>query len=357
MHHALKPSLSKDDTYLSYLPLYIRLEYNLVNALFLSGATIGFGTDIETYLLSAPYNPKLCPVSYGDIQSFRPSILFGIRPWWDAMHEKLLKVIESRPQAEQDQFWFYVAKKRDVVSGVLPRLLPLVHAYEKWGHIEEVRADFFGKRIRWIGVTCSMMTAEKREFLGLVLGGPRGIMVEGWPLPHINASVIPRTAAHRKGLTNATLGSSDITFMPPQHHARTGLGRPLPSVEIKLLTGQGEKVCKRRNVYRGHVYIRGPSLPKPPESIDHVSNPPYSGDGGWIATGRVGEWDISKQSFRVVDHLLEPLTARFLGDYVPIERLEAIYKKVNYVNECVLLNSWRSVQLIGVISMCPQSTQ
>jgi long-subunit acyl-CoA synthetase (AMP-forming) len=187
MHYALKSSLFKDDTYLSYLPLYIRLEYNLVNALFVSGVTIGFGTDIDTYLLSAPYNSNVCPVSYGDIQSFRPSILFGIRPWWDMIHGKVLQVVADRPAIEQKEFWYYLEKKREVVAGTFPRLASLSYLFEKWGHIQEIRNGFFGERIRWIGVTCSMMTAEKRELLGLVFGGPKGIMVEGWPLPHLNA--------------------------------------------------------------------------------------------------------------------------------------------------------------------------
>jgi long-chain acyl-CoA synthetase len=186
MHHALSSGLLKDDTYLSYLPLYFRLEYNLVNALFLSGITIGFGTDVDAYLLSAPFNSRICPASYGDIQSFQPSILFGIKPWWDIVHKKLLKALSKRSQDQQKQFWYYIEKKRGAVAGILPTMIPISHLCEKWGHISEIRSEFFGERIRWVGVTCSMMTNEQREFLGLVFGGPRGVMVQGWPLTNIN---------------------------------------------------------------------------------------------------------------------------------------------------------------------------
>lgn len=187
MYYALKSGLVKGDTYLSYLPLYIRLEYNIVNVFFMSGVTLGFGTNVDSFLLSAPYNPKVCPASYGDIQSFSPSILFGITPWWDTIHEKLLASVATRSAIEQSEFWKWLDKKRDVVAGYIPRLVPVSQVFEKWGHIAEIRSSFFGDRIRWIGVTCSMMTAEKREFLGLVLGGPKGIMVEGWGLPHMSS--------------------------------------------------------------------------------------------------------------------------------------------------------------------------
>lgn len=136
----MKPGIHKDDTYLSYLPLYFRLEYGLVNAFFMSGVTIGFGTEVERFLLSAPYNPNICPASYGDIQSFNPSILFGILPWWNAIHGKLLDSIRSRPTTEQDHFWKWIMKKRDLVAGNIPwaSLTPLAVLFEKWGHIDEI---------------------------------------------------------------------------------------------------------------------------------------------------------------------------------------------------------------------------
>jgi len=213
MHYALRDDIRADDTYLSYLPLYFRCEYNLVNSLFLSGVTIGFGTQVETFLLSAPHNPRCCPASYGDVQSLNPTILFGTRVFWEAIHEKLLKALALRPIPEQHEFWKWLEKKRDVVGGRFP---PLVHVFEKWGHITDIRESFFGERIRWIGNICSMMPVEKRELLGLVFGGTRGIMVEGWGLPHMNSSV----------------------FRPPSHY------------RDRELTVQGMSVSCHRNIKR-----------------------------------------------------------------------------------------------------------
>ena len=70
----------------------------------------------------------------------------------------------------------------------------------------------------------------------------------------------------------------------------------------------------------------------------------------WIETQRIGEWDMGKQSFHIIGNLIEPLSARYLGDYIPTVRIESIHKKRPYVIECVQLHSWRSVQPIAIIS-------
>jgi long-chain acyl-CoA synthetase len=183
MYHALKSGLAKDDTYLSYLPLNVRLEYNLVNAFFVAGVTVGFGTDLEQYILSAPLNPNICPASYGDAASFCPSILFGIKPWWDIIHSHLIKSIESRPEEERAALWRWIEKKRDALRGYLFHLAPMI---DKWGQIADLRTEYFGSRIRWVGMTCPVMTQQQRELLGLVFGGPKGIMVECWSIPSMH---------------------------------------------------------------------------------------------------------------------------------------------------------------------------
>lgn len=151
----------------------------------------------------------------------------------------------------------------------------------------------------------------------------------------------------------------DITFMPPQHHTRTGLGRPLPSVEIKLVTAADEGVGRWRSLYRGRIFIRGPSLTNPGAvrkrtgiNIDLTLPSSSSNEDEWIETHRIGEWNASRKSFRVIGNLLEPLTARYLGDYIPIERLELVYKKRPYVTECILFHSWKSTRLISIICEC-----
>jgi len=153
----------------------------------------------------------------------------------------------------------------------------------------------------------------------------------------------------------------DITFMGPQFHSRTGLGRPLPSLELKLVAAPGEDVNPLRNIYRGLVYIRGPSLARSKASASDNSSATVASSKsdetlghrlktfGWVRTDRIGEWDGGKQSLRIIDVLVEPLTARYLGDYIPVETVEAVYRRLPYVLDCILVNSWKCLNLIGII--------
>jgi len=147
--------------------------------------------------------------------------------------------------------------------------------------------------------------------------------------------------------------------MSPQHQTRTGLGRPLPCVELKLVAipdSGGSGVKTRRQTYRGLVVIRGPSIAraKTPQRRSGVDGSLTlaalsSSEDDWIDTGRIGEWNSSKQSFRVVGLTLNNLTTRYLADYVPVERLEATYRELAYVEECVFHHSWRAVKPIAIL--------
>lgn len=157
--------------------------------------------------------------------------------------------------------------------------------------------------------------------------------------------------------------ASDICFMPPQHHTRIGIGRPLPSVEVKLVAiSEDEGAQTSRHIYRGLIMIRGPSIAraKTPQRRSGVNYnltlaAQSSSEDDWIETGRFGEWNSNKQSFRVVGHLIASLTSRYLADYIPVERLEATYKEVVYVTECVFHHSWRCVKPIAILRKLPST--
>jgi long-subunit acyl-CoA synthetase (AMP-forming) len=161
------------------------LEFALLNAFILLGTTIGFGTSSISYLLPYPFS-KLNSSCPGDIESFGPSILFGVPPWWDSVHEHALKELFSRPQQFRDGFWRAISRKKFLVENGVSSLP--VMAIEKTGGIKEIRELFFGKRMRWVGVSCSAEAKEKREFLGLLFGSS-GKMVQGWSLMEMSTWV------------------------------------------------------------------------------------------------------------------------------------------------------------------------
>jgi long-subunit acyl-CoA synthetase (AMP-forming) len=157
---------------------------------------------------------------------------------------------------------------------------------------------------------------------------------------------------------------SDITFMPPKYYTKScgagggcgggnSLGRPLPSLEVKLVSDGGASARKSRNIYRGQIYVRGPSfVPSTPTARANIvpKNDSDKGDGySWVKTGAIGEWDASKRTIGVIGYTDLNLRDRHLGEYIPIQVLEGIYTKIPYVVECILINSWKSVPLIAII--------
>lgn len=150
-------------------------------------------------------------------------------------------------------------------------------------------------------------------------------------------------------LTKTT--SRVVTFMPPNHFSTRTLGFPLPSLEMKLVTVPPHYIATSTPA-RGEIYIRGPSVPQ----MGFYGNPEASAsiflDDGWIKTGDIGEWDTRHPGLKIIDRI-KPLTQRFMGEYVPIERLERAYRASNVVNECCLIYSGKKTQPIAIISGYP----
>lgn len=188
MKRLLKSTIRKEDTYLSYLPLCLMLEYTLVSVMMLFGLTVGFATKAASYLLPPPYS-DLNANYQGDIESFEPSILFGIPPWWDEIHAHVLEIIKENDQAWQEAFWRAVARKKAWLEhpvGIISSAGICTVDNTTW--IRTVREKLFGTRVRWIGVSCAMEGPEKREFLGVVMSSS-GKMVEGFSFMEMSTSV------------------------------------------------------------------------------------------------------------------------------------------------------------------------
>lgn len=186
MHGQWKP----DDRYLTHLPMYSMLEFSFIHAVLLAGYPVGFGTLQEKFLLSAPYdNGFLHPDSAGDFATFQPTFTYGIMPWWsivaDIIHNEMLG---HKSAEERAQFWLWYNRKKMLLKKHIGFPAAIRHAERKAG-INTIRNTLLGGRIRWIANYCSRMPKEKREFLGLVLGGERGIMIEGWTLQELNTLV------------------------------------------------------------------------------------------------------------------------------------------------------------------------
>ncbi|KAI5837918.1 hypothetical protein DFP73DRAFT_617951 [Morchella snyderi] len=329
IHQILKTSTNRSDTYLSYLPLAFMLEYNLVNAFLLLGVTIGFGTNGILYLLPPPYSDLAIGCS-GDIESFEPSILFGIPAWWDMIHGHVLEKIKEYSNDWQERFWKSAEQKPEHITdpiGVLSKMT--ICALERSIYLKPIREKFFGTRMRWLGVSCSMHAREKREFLGAVLSSS-GRMVEVFSFMAL---------------------STMVTFMPPSRYNNRNTGMILPSLQIKLVSVAPDHFA-HGSPPRGEIFIRGPSVPH----MGYFKNPEASIaaflDEGWVKTGIVAEWSPHKRCpGPTIIGSVNSLERRYIGDYVPLESLEAAYKKCRLVQDCCIIYSGRKTKPLAVIAV------
>ncbi|TGZ82643.1 acetyl-CoA synthetase-like protein [Ascodesmis nigricans] len=309
-----------DERYLTHLPLYSILEFAFVHAVLFAGYPVGFATQEAKFLLSSPFdNGVLHPDFKGDFNSFNPTITYGIMPWWsiivDIIHNDILG---EKTEREREQFWQWYNRKKFLLQNKLDFSTALQFAEKKAG-IDVIRRRLFGNKMRWIGNYCSRMPKEKREFLGLVLGGEKGIMVEGFMIQELNTIV---------------------TFMTPRtHDPINGLGRPMPSLEIKLKHHKGH-VKEADGCIYGTICIRGPSVPLTADI----------GPDGWTTTAFYGKWHIQARHLQII-RTFRDLRDRYLGDYIPVGDLERILAKAPFVESGILVYQGQRLELIGVLSI------
>lgn len=182
---------NKDDAYLTHLPMYSMLEFSLLHAVLMVGLPVGFATQTEKFLLSAPFDGSaLWPGCEGDFVSFQPTITYGIMPWWAMVFQHIIEWISEKTPKEEELFWTWLERKRFLLRRNLP-FGPTLRLADKKSGIIDIRRALLGDRIQWIGNHCSRMPKQLREFLGLVLGGENGIMVEGWTIMELNTQASP----------------------------------------------------------------------------------------------------------------------------------------------------------------------
>ncbi|KAL7270859.1 medium-chain fatty acid-CoA ligase activity protein [Rhizina undulata] len=329
IHQLLKPSIQKDDKYLSYLPLAHIHEYVLINVFILFGIQLGFGTSGAKYLLPSPFSP-IQPDILGDLPSFEPTIIFGIGPWWDEIHGIILKAVSRQLPEARETFWRGLKKKKLLLDSKVANRLGMVKKADEKAGFARVREELFGSKVKWVGISCSMIAPERREFLGLVLGGVNGKMVDGFYL-----------------MDMCTI----VTFTPPQTNNCQNLGHPLPSLEMKLIDHPEMNYFVNADPSRGQICIRGPSVPMGYHGDEETSTPTFVCDG-WVMTGDIGEYDSKSKGLKVVDRI-KSLDGRGYGHYIPVETMQRVFNKSPVVDHCCILFSQRKVKGIAVICASP----
>jgi len=123
--------------------------------------------------------------------------------------------------------------------------------------------------------------------------------------------------------------------LTPEQFQYGSAGVPMPSMEIKLVDVKEAGYLTSGTPQRGEVWLRGASVTQGYFKRDDLNNDEsiFTKDG-WFRTGDVGEWNPNG-TLKLIDRI-KNLVKLQGGEYIALERLEAIYKSCNLVgNICV----------------------
>ncbi|KAF8636067.1 hypothetical protein AX17_003823 [Amanita inopinata Kibby_2008] len=286
--------LTPDDTFLAYLPLAHVLEYIVELIMIFAGVPSGYGR-VKTLTDASVRNCK------GDISAFKPSIMVGVPAVWETIRKGILTKVNASGGVKKTLFNGAVAAKK---AG-MPVLSQLADSVVLGG----VRAAT-GGRLRIALSGGAALSRETQEFLSAALV----TLLQGY------------------GMTESC---GMCAILPPELMQCGSVGLPVPSVEVKLLDVPDVGYLSSNNPAQGEVCIRGPSVTK-----GYYKRPDLNEDetiftkDGWMRTGDIGQWN-GDGTLTLIDRVKNLIKLQ-TGEYIALERLEAIYKSCNLVgNICV----------------------
>ncbi len=120
-----------------------------------------------------------------------------------------------------------------------------------------------------------------------------------------------------------------------------------PSIELKLVSLPDLGYSTSSNPPQGEILLRGAAVAK-----EYFKNPEETGKAytsdGWFRTGDIGEID-SVGHVKVIDRV-KNLVKLQGGEYIALEKLEAIYRGSQYVNNLMIHGDNSQPQPIAVIT-------
>ncbi|KAF5347312.1 hypothetical protein D9756_009932 [Leucocoprinus leucothites] len=285
--------LTLDDSFLAYLPLAHVLEYIVELIILHVGMPTGYGR-VKTLTDASVRNCK------GDIAEFRPTILVGVPAVWETIRKGIVAKVNSGGAIRKAIFNGAVEVKRrniPVLATVADYILGAVRAAT-------------GGRLRIALCGGAAISRETQEFLSTTLV----TILQGY------------------GMTESC---GMCAILPPELMQYGSVGLPVPSTEVKLLDVPDAGYLSTNNPPQGEVCIRGPSVTQGYYKRSDLNNDEtvFTKDG-WMRTGDVGQWNPDG-TLSLIDRLKNLIKLQS-GEYIALERLEAVYKGCNLVsNLCV----------------------
>ncbi|KAF8632068.1 hypothetical protein AX15_002066 [Amanita polypyramis BW_CC] len=307
VYRLLGHHLSPDDTFLAYLPLAHVLEYIVELIMVFAGVPCGYGR-VKTLTDTSVRNCK------GDITAFRPSIMVGVPAVWETIRKGILHKVNSSGSFKKSLFNGAIAAKK---AGT-----PIISQVADAVVLSGVRAAT-GGRLRIALSGGAALSRETQEFLSTALV----TLLQGY------------------GMTESC---GMCAILPPELMQYSTVGLPVPSTEVKLLDVPDAGYLSSNNPPQGEVCIRGPSVTK-----GYYKRPDLNSDetiftkDGWLRTGDIGQWN-KDGTLSLIDRVKNLVKLQH-GEYIALERLEAVYRACNLVGNICVHASAEATQPMAIV--------
>ncbi|KIH88422.1 long-chain acyl-CoA synthetase [Sporothrix brasiliensis 5110] len=323
LYSVVEEFVSHRDRVLAYLPLAHIFELVLENLVFFIGGTLGYGSALTLT------DTSMKTGCLGDLRAFRPTILVGVPQVWETVRKGVAAGVDNASIIAKSLFWGHLTLKKVLMQrGLL--FGPVASAVEKIDNVVfgRVRTST-GGNLRFIVNGASGISRDTRQFLSLVVGP----MMDGYGLTETCG--------------NGALGS-------PLQWTETPTGGNISSaIEVKLV-GQPELGYNANPTPdsgedpHGEVWIRGKAV-----ASEYYNNPAETAKAitadGWFRTGDIGAFDRHGH-LRIVDRLKNLIKMQG-GEYIALEKLEAIYRGATAVQNVMIYGDSEHSRPVAVISV------
>ena len=310
LYAVIEGVVSHREFVLAYLPLAHIFELVLENLALFVGATLGYGSPRTLSDVSM----RNC---YGDMRAFRPTIMVGVPQVW----ETVKKGIEAKVQAEnpiiRGLFWAGVRVKSFLVRHNLPGA-SLIDRF-----VFSQVSESTGGRLRFIVNGASAISDPTRHFMSMVVA------------PMLNGYGLTETCG------NGAMGN------PLQWTPGSSAVGPIPAaVEVKLVAIPELNYSTDTTPPQGEILIRGGSVIK-----EYFENPEETAKAitpdGWFRSGDIGQFEANGH-LAIIDRV-KNLVKLQGGEYIALEKLEAIYLGSATVEQIMVHGDSSSPRPIGVV--------
>jgi long-chain acyl-CoA synthetase len=292
--------LGPGDGLLAYLPLAHILEFVFETACMFWGGTLGYGHP-KTISDSSVRNCN------GDITEFKPTVLVGVPAVWESVRKDILAKVKIMNPVAKSVFWSAFHAKSFMID-----------------HAKSLPLASLGT-----GLMDSIVFSKIQQATG---GRLRFCMNGGGPLSQDTQRFISMCIAPLCGGYGLTETSGMGALQDPLAWTDTALGELPGSVEIKLIDFPDAGYYSTNTPPQGEICIRGDAVASGYLNLDQETEESFR--SGWFLTGDIGEFDAIG-NLKIIDRK-KNLIKTLNGEYIALEKLEAIYRSVPVVaNVCI----------------------